>query len=73
MIAGIRFETSIQNIQHSSFISSREVFYHDDIFVAFDHMPLSLAEVAGNPPIKEPEVASIVGQARLLNYLVKLG
>lgn len=53
----------IQRLQHPRFLSFHEIFSSDGEFkVAFEFMPVSLAELAGNPLIDELVLASIVGQ-----------
>jgi hypothetical protein len=54
---------SIQQIQHPSFVAYRDVFCFDATFsVAFEFMPLSLSELAGNPLLDELRLASILRQ-----------
>lgn len=54
---------SIQRIQHPSFLAAQEIFYCEEVFsVSFDFMPISLAELAGNPLLADIHLACILGQ-----------
>ncbi|KAI6080159.1 kinase-like domain-containing protein [Hypoxylon rubiginosum] len=63
----------IQQIRHENFVTVLAIFDHEGSYtVAFEYMPLSLLEVAGNPLLKELQLASIVGQIlHGLLYLAK--
>jgi hypothetical protein len=53
----------LQQIQHAKFVSALEIYNFDKTFcVAFEHMLLSLQEIAGNPYLDEIRLASILGQ-----------
>ena len=50
-------------VQHKNLVTAHEVYRCDgDYYVIFEHMPLSLQEVAANPYLNEPRLAAIVGQ-----------
>lgn len=53
----------IQRINHKNFVSVRNFFStNGESFVAFEFMPLSLSELAGNPLMNDFRLASILGQ-----------
>ncbi|KAK3391290.1 hypothetical protein B0H63DRAFT_364546, partial [Podospora didyma] len=53
----------VQSIDHRRFLRPREVISSSTAYhVAFEFMPLSLAEMAGNHLINELRLASIMGQ-----------
>ncbi|KAK8924422.1 hypothetical protein VCV18_004844 [Metarhizium anisopliae] len=55
----------IKRIKHKSFVSIRNTFLvGGEISVAFEFMPLSLSEIAGNPLIDDLRLASILGPVR---------
>lgn len=56
----------IKRIQHPRFLKCQDIFSVGEFQkVAFEFMPVSLAEFAGNPLINELVLASIVGQESL--------
>ncbi|CAK7202008.1 hypothetical protein SEUCBS139899_004726 [Sporothrix eucalyptigena] len=56
----------IQRIQHPAFLAAREIFCYgktkSTFSVSFDFMPISLAELVGNPLLAEIHYACILGQ-----------
>jgi len=57
---------SLQQIRHANFVTALEAFQVDNAWlVAFEYMPISLSEFAGNPLLDEIRVASIMGQVRV--------
>jgi hypothetical protein len=53
----------LQRIQHHNFVSALDGFrFEQSIYIVFEHMPISLLFVAGNPYIDELRLASILGQ-----------
>jgi hypothetical protein len=55
----------IKRIKHKNFVSIRNILLvGSDISVAFEFMPLSLSEIAGNPLIDDLRLASILGPVR---------
>ncbi|KAI6080080.1 hypothetical protein F4821DRAFT_105910 [Hypoxylon rubiginosum] len=62
-VSGLDAIRRVQQIRHDNFVTALAIFDHDGSYtVAFEYMPLSLLEVAGNPLLKELQLASIVGQ-----------
>lgn len=53
----------IQQIKHELFVQPRHIFsIESERFVTFEFMPLSLAELEGNPLMNDLRLASILGQ-----------
>ncbi|KAH9905236.1 kinase-like domain-containing protein [Xylariomycetidae sp. FL2044] len=53
----------IHKLSHTHLIGVQDIFgYRNSYYIAFEFMPLSLSELAGNPLIDEPRLASILGQ-----------
>lgn len=53
----------LQQIQHTNFVSALEIFkFEESFYVIFEHMPISLHYIAGNPYINELRLAAILGQ-----------
>jgi hypothetical protein len=53
----------LQQIQHANFVSAFDAFkFEQSLYVVFEHMPISLQHIAGNPYINELRLASILGQ-----------
>lgn len=53
----------IQRIKHEQFVQPRHIFsVENERFVTFEFMPLSLAEIEGNPLMNDFRLASILGQ-----------
>ena len=53
----------VRLIQHKNFITAHEIYKFDEAYyVIFEHMPLSLQEVAANPYLNQPKLAAIMGQ-----------
>ncbi|KAJ4156158.1 hypothetical protein LMH87_001371 [Akanthomyces muscarius] len=53
----------IQQIKHELFVQPRHIFsVENERFVTFEFMPLSLAELEGNPLMNDFRLASILGQ-----------
>ncbi|PIG82694.1 hypothetical protein AARAC_010894 [Aspergillus arachidicola] len=62
-IAGNDRIKTIQKIQHERFVRAQEFFTAENAyFVAFEFMPLSIAEFMGHPLMNELRLASILGQ-----------
>lgn len=54
---------AIRRIKHQQFVQARKYFStQNESSVAFEYMPVSLAEVEGNPLLGDLELASILGQ-----------
>ncbi|KAH8707828.1 Serine/threonine-protein kinase PAK 2 [Beauveria bassiana] len=54
---------SVQRIRHPQFVQALDFFLvQEEYFVAFEYMPLSLAEVAGNPLMNDLRLSSMLGQ-----------
>lgn len=54
---------AIRRIKHQQFVQARSFLsVQNDVFVAFEYMPVSLAEVEGNPLLDDLLLASILGQ-----------
>ena len=54
---------SLRQIRHANFVTALAAFQVDHAWlVAFEFMPISLSEFAGNPLLNELRVASILGQ-----------
>ncbi|KAJ2981007.1 hypothetical protein NQ176_g2290 [Zarea fungicola] len=74
--SGVNVEERIhafQRIKHQQFVQAQKLFsQQNDLFVAFEFMPVSLAEVEGNPLLDDLQLASILGQiVNVLLYLEK--
>ncbi|KAH7111053.1 kinase-like domain-containing protein [Dendryphion nanum] len=53
----------LQRIRHPNFVSAFDAFrFEQSLYIVFEHMPISLQHVAGNPYINELRLASILGQ-----------
>lgn len=53
----------LQQIQHANFVSAFDAFkFEQSLYVVFEHLPISLEHIAGNPYINELRLASILGQ-----------
>jgi hypothetical protein len=53
----------LQRIQHPNFVSAFDAFkFEQSLYIVFEHMPISLQYIAGNPYINELRLASILGQ-----------
>jgi hypothetical protein len=51
---------------HPNFVSALDAFkFEGSVYVVFEHMPISLQYIAGNPYINELRLASILGQVSL--------
>ncbi|KAM3547201.1 hypothetical protein ARSEF4850_010161, partial [Beauveria asiatica] len=49
--------------QHPNFATAYEIYKLEDSYlIVFEHLPLSLAEVVGNPYLTGPRLAAIIGQ-----------
>lgn len=63
---GVNVEERIhafQRINHQQFVQVQKLFsVQNDLLVAFEFMPVSLAEVEGNPLLDDLQLASILGQ-----------
>ncbi|OAA45715.1 hypothetical protein ISF_09583 [Cordyceps fumosorosea ARSEF 2679] len=54
---------AIQQVDHQQFVQAQKIFsVQNELFVAFEFMPVSLAEVEGNPLLDDLQLASILGQ-----------
>jgi hypothetical protein len=54
---------SVQNIQHDRFVKTKEFLIETtSLFILFEFMPLSTAEIMRHPLINELRLASILGQ-----------
>ena len=64
-LSGPRVEDKLrilQQIQHTNFVSAFDAFkFEQSLYVVFEHMPISLQHIAGNPYINELRLASILG------------
>jgi len=57
----------LKAIQHPNFVTVHEIYRAETkCYVAYEHMPRSLEEVAGNPYLNSDRLAAIVGQVRRL-------
>ncbi|KAM4063619.1 kinase [Hirsutella rhossiliensis] len=65
----------LKTIQHPNFVTVHEIYrMEDNCYVAYEHMPRSLEEVAGNPYLNSDRLAAIVGQiVTALGYLEQKG
>ncbi|KAH8799662.1 kinase-like domain-containing protein [Xylogone sp. PMI_703] len=62
----------LQQIQHPNFVSAFEAFrFEQSLYIVFEHMPISLHYIAGNPYINKLRLASVLGQ--ILGGLAYLG
>jgi hypothetical protein len=53
----------LQRIHHPNFVSALDAFrFEQSLYVVFEHMPISLQHIAGNPYMNELRLASILGQ-----------
>jgi hypothetical protein len=53
----------LQRIQYPNFVSALDAFkFEQSLYIVFEHMPISLQYIAGNPYINELRLASILGQ-----------
>ncbi|KAM3552086.1 hypothetical protein ARSEF4850_007553 [Beauveria asiatica] len=54
---------AIRRIKHHQFVQAQNLFHiENELSVAFEYMPMSLAEVEGNPLLDDLLLASILGQ-----------
>ncbi|KAK7214120.1 hypothetical protein V2G26_021298 [Clonostachys chloroleuca] len=54
-----------QQTQCEHFVKIRDIFLDESLcFFAFEFMPLSIADIMGNPLMNELRLASILGQVR---------
>jgi hypothetical protein len=53
----------LQRIRHPNFVLAFDAFkFEQSLYIVFEHMPISLQHIAGNPHINELRLASILGQ-----------
>jgi hypothetical protein len=53
----------LQRTHHPNFVSALDAFrFEQSLYVVFEHMPISLQHIAGNPYMNELRLASILGQ-----------
>ncbi|KAM3563045.1 hypothetical protein ARSEF4850_002512 [Beauveria asiatica] len=54
---------AIRQVDHQQFVQAQRIFsVQNELFVTFEFMPVSLAEVEGNPLLDDLQLASILGQ-----------